>query len=66
MQQKNQAKLRVGQPKVEVVNQCRTAVKGNNVQKLFKIINGDYDTAVPEKGSSSSSSSKRGGGGDGK
>ena len=40
-----QAKLRVGQPKVDVVNQCRKAVKTNNIQRLFKIIKGEYDSS---------------------
>ena len=39
-----QAKLRVGQPKVDVVNRCRAALKANNVQKLFKIISGELDS----------------------
>jgi len=39
------AKLRVGQPKTDVVTLCRKAVKASNVQKLFKIIKGDLDAA---------------------
>jgi len=32
------ARLRVGQAKVQVVSACRTAIKNNNIQSLFKII----------------------------
>ena len=31
---------------VDVVSQCRQAVKSNNVQKLFKIISGEVDATA--------------------
>jgi hypothetical protein len=49
----NAAKLRVGQPKIDVVRECREAVKAGNVKKLFKLIGGgdldmDRDVGIRE------------------
>lgn len=39
------ANLRVGTAKTRVINDCRVAVKANNMQALFRIIRQGYDAA---------------------
>ena len=40
------ANLRVGAAKTRVVNDCRQAVKSNNMSSLFRIIRQGYDTVI--------------------
>jgi Bardet-Biedl syndrome 2 protein len=54
------ARLRVGDPKTQVVAACRKAIKDNNMQSLFKIVRvggGGSGSGSSVSSSSSSSSS---------
>lgn len=39
------ANLRVGKPKAKVITDCRAAVKANNMNSLFQIIEQGYEAA---------------------
>jgi Bardet-Biedl syndrome 2 protein len=43
------ANLRVGTAKTRVINDCRVAVKANNMQSLFRIIRQGFDTPPQTK-----------------
>ena len=52
------ANLRTGKAKARVVSDCRAAVKANNMQSLYRIIQQGYDPSIAQSSTSATSSAK--------
>lgn len=45
------ANFRIGEPKARIINDCRHAVKSNNLSSLFRILKQGYDNVKPNSNS---------------